>query len=354
MLTRKTDWTIRNAAPEEADSLADFIGANAWERDARSRDVYRWKYERNIAGNPLAIVATNSQNEIVASSMFMPWALSLRGQEVPACQWGDLFVALEYRGQAIADLTLPNGLGQMREQGRPICFAFPNAHSVPIHKRAKGVHLGLIVRYAKPLRSEYLIRRKVTNPTIARALAAVADLGLTLISKDRYQSCGKVREVKACGPEFDEVWQQYHAAQPGLVTTRKDAAYLRWKYLESPSQARRLYARYSGQRVDGWIVLEQADDQGFIADVLATSETVLHELIACAVKRFRRAGLQSAAFMALEQNPYFPAFRRFGFLPRPEQKHLYVYLGEELADAEYFTRPEHWFITIGDCDTDHM
>ena len=354
MLTRKTDWSIRNAVPDDADRLAEFIGANAWGHDPASRAIYRWKYEQNVAGDTLAIVATNSPQEIVASSMFMPWTLSLNGHDVPACQWVDLFVALEYRGQAIADLTLPNGLAQRRDEGRSICFAFPNVHSVPIHKRAKGVHLGLIIRFAKPLRSEYLIRRKVSVPAIARLLATVVDFGLQLISKETYLSVSGVREVEVCKSQFDELWQRYVRTAPELVMTRKDAAYLRWKYLQSPSRVRRLYALYDGERVDGWIVLEQTADTGFIIDVLATSEPALNQLIAFAVKQFRSAGLQSAAFVALEHNPYFAAFRRFGFVPRPEQKHLFVYLGDALADAEYFARPEHWFITIGDCDIDHM
>ena len=354
MLTRKTDWSLRNAVCEDRNHLADFIGGNAWQHEPNGRAIYEWKYEQNVAGDTLAIVAINSDQAIVASSMFMPWTLSLDGRDIPACQWVDLFVAPEYRGQSIAELSLEDGLRQRRQQGRAICFAFPNAYSVPIHKRANGHHLGLIVRCAKPLRSEYLIRRKVPSAALARVLATFVDAGLRLISKDTYQSAGRVREVTVCGPEFDEVWTRFQSSQRGMVMTRRDAAYLQWKFMQSPGKARRLYARYSGDRVDGWIVLEQTTDIGYIVDVVATSDAVLNELVAFALKTFRRARLQSAAFLALEHNPFFPALRRFGFLPRPEQKHLYVYLDDGLPDAEHFRGPEHWFVTIGDCDIDHM
>lgn len=196
IIRKKTDWSIHEATADRHDQLADFIGKHAWDNAANSRALYRWKYQQKTQGETVALIATNQQNDVVATSMFMPWTLSLDGETIPACQWSDLFVELEYRGQAIADLTLRDGLERTRHAGAHVCFAFPNVNSVPIHKKNKGYHLGHIVRAVKPLHVEYLVRRKVTNPFAAKALARVIDLGLKAISKE--DSVPTAAEVWAC------------------------------------------------------------------------------------------------------------------------------------------------------------
>lgn len=354
-IRKKTDWTIRNATPADHDRLATFIGRNAWANAPQGRELYRWKYERDACGT-VGIIATNTDQELVASSMFMPWTLSLNGKDVPACQWGDLFLAPEYRGQAIADLTLQGGLEQTRHAGRHVCFAFPNASSVAIHKKNKALHLGLIVRYAKPLSSEYLLRRRIPSAFIVRTLSAVIDAGLTLVSRDTYMATRGVERVDGCGAEFDTLWQRFSDVTPDVMMTRKDAAYLTWKYLQSPSRARRLYALRRDSTLEGWIVIEAdaESETGFIIDLLATSDAGVRELIAFAVKTLRREGCRSAAFLALEHNRYFPAFGHFGFVPRPDVKRFYVYLGDALREVAQLAQPHHWFITIADCDVDHL
>lgn len=354
-IRKKTDWTIRNATPADQNGLVAFIGRNAWANDPKGRDLYRWKYEHNACGT-LGIIATNTEQEVVASSMFMPWKLSWNGADMPACQWGDLYLAPEYRGQALADLTLQGGLEQSSRSGRHVCFAFPNASSVAIHRKNKGLLLGSILRYAKPLSSEYLVRRRISNGRVARALAAVVDVGLTFVSPETYMSTRAVERVEACGPEFDDFWRRYSASTPNIMMTRKDAAYLTWKYLQSPSGVRRLYALRRNAGVDGWIVIESQPESeaGFIIDLMAATDTTVHELIAFAVKTLRREGCRSAAFLALEHNRYFPAFSHFGFRPRPDVKRFFVYLADALRGHAQLQQPHHWFITIGDCDIDHL
>ena len=354
IIRKKTDWSIHEATADRHDQLADFIGKHAWDNAANSRALYRWKYQQKTQGETVALIATNQQNDVVATSMFMPWTLSLDGETIPACQWSDLFVELEYRGQAIADLTLRDGLERTRHAGAHVCFAFPNVNSVPIHKKNKGYHLGHIVRAVKPLHVEYLVRRKVTNPFAAKALARVIDLGLKAISKETYVATSSIQQVETCGAEFDELWRRYSDASEGIVGTRKDKDYLNWKYLQNPDSCRRLFAKKSDGRVDGCVVLESTNEVGYIIDVMAVSEQVLTELIAFSVKVFRREGKQSAAFVSLENNMYSPCLKRFGFVPRPELRHLYLYLGEQVTHADHLEQSKNWFITMGDCDIHHL
>ena len=80
----------------------------------------------------------------------------------------------------------------------------------------------------------------------------------------------------------------------------------------------------------------------------------LEKIIACTLKHFRKAGLGSAVFVALENNMYVDTFKNFGFIARPEKKHFYIYLDENIQDKSYLLDSKNWFITIGDCDVERM
>lgn len=354
MIQKKTDWSIRKALPDDDHRVAAVLGKNAWEGSKKPEALYQWKYQQRPEGDTVRLIATNRTNDVVATSMFMPWRLAADDETIPACQWTDLFVELEYRGQAIADLTLRQGLTETRQAGARICFAFPNANSVSVHKKNGGVHLGNIVRYAKPLDVEYLVRRKVPNALAAKAVSGVVNLGLKLMSRETYRRGHAIDAVDVCGAEFDDLWARCRDSRKGMVTTQRDSDYLNWKYLRCPDKCRTLFALKSRGRVDGFAVLESAADVGFIVDIMAVSTEALEELVVFSLNRFRKEGRDSAAFLALEENMYVPELKRFGFVARPDVKHLYVYFDDTLAGAERMRDPRNWFITIGDCDIDHM
>ena len=137
-LQRKTDWSIRKAAVPDDDGVVDLIGKYGWRRSEKSRALYRWTYRERSRGETLTLIASNRVNEVVATSLFLPWTFSLDGKTIPACQWSDLYVELEYRGQAIPDLLLKQGLEETRRSGVQVCFAFPTNQSAPLHKRNRG------------------------------------------------------------------------------------------------------------------------------------------------------------------------------------------------------------------------
>lgn len=354
MIRKKTDWTIRKARPEEHGQIEAVLARNVWESCKHSAALYKWKYQQPLEGDTLALIAVNSANDVVATSMFMPWRLTAGDQAIPASQWADLFVELEYRGQAIADLTLRQGLAEGREAGARILFAFPNANSVSVHKKNGGYRLGSVVRYAKPLNVEYLVRRKVPNALVAKALSGVVNLGLRLLSRETYRRTSVIKQFDVCGPEFDELWSRCRHTLGDVVTTKRDAAYLNWKFLHCPDKSRTLFAASSRGRLDGFVVLEPRDDVGYIVDIMAVSTEALEELLTFSLNNFRKEGKHSAVFLALEQNRYVSDLKRYGFMERPDVKHLFVYIDETLPGAERMRQPAQWFVTLGDCDIEHM
>ncbi len=352
VITRKTDWSLRFATRDDQSLLPAFLGQLVWSDPQTASAVYDWKYCLNPQGDTMAYVASNSAGALVACSLFMPWRLAIGAAPVRAFQWTDLYVELEYRGQSIADLTLQGALEQSRKDGAPVCFAFPNSSSVPLHRKHKGTHIGGLVRYTRPLDVEYLVRRRIPNAALAKTIAAVLNPGMRLMHHRRLSDDYTVERVTNCTEEFDELFRRFIAAHPDWVMSWKDAAYLNWKYVSAPGEYRHLYGIRRNDRLEGFIVLESAADVGNIVDILGTSDAVIEQLIAFALASFRSEKKQSAAFTALEDNAYFELFKQLGFVQRPCPGNVFAYFDESCASAP--REASKWFITFGDSDILHF
>lgn len=351
-ITRKTDWSLRLASSTDLPLLPAFLGKLVWDDVRTASATYDWKYRVNPQGETIAYVASNSADALVACSMFMPWQFAVGGAPVRACQWTDLYIEPEYRGQSIADLTLQGALEQSRQAGSPICFAFPNAYSVPLHRKNNGTHIGGLVRYTRPLDVEYLVRRRISNPALAKTIAAVVNPGMRLMHRRRLSDDYEIERVAECGAEFDELWRRHLAAHADWIMSWKDAAYLNWKYVDAPGDHRRLYAVRQDGRLEGFVVLESTADVGNIVDLLGISGEVVEELIAFALATFRSEKKQSAAFTALEGNAYFETFKSLGFVQRPCPGNLFAYFDESCSQVP--RDASKWFVTFGDSDLLHF
>jgi len=352
-IQRKTDWTLRQAVPDDKEAIKSFYRQNIWK--SKDADVlYGWKYEKNPVGETRILVGSNQNHEVIASTMFMPWRLCVKGKILDSCQWIDMFIKLEYRGQTITVQCLE----EFRKSDFYICFAFPNQNGEGVHKRLRGIHVGHIVRYTKPIRSEYLVKRYIKQDGIARVISAFLNIILRLFSKDSYYytAFGKysVEKAENCGSEFDTLWDRCRHQFDDKIITDKNREYVQWKYVDSPNKDRRVFALRKDNELHGFVVLESTPKAGYIIDMLAQDSKTLDCLIAYAIRYFRKEAKDSVVFIALENNMYLDKLRRFGFLERPETKHFYIYLDEDMPNKEYFQDSKNWFITIGDCDVERL
>lgn len=375
LFTKKTDWNLRKSLFEDSDIISSFFKKELWKDKSNTDTLYHWKYECNSAGETLALIGENSQKEIVATSMFMPVKLNVAGNSVDAYQWVDLFVGLEYRGQAIADKTLQMGLEEAKKSGAAVCFAFPNQNSVPVHKRNNGYLLGNILRFTKPLNCEYLVKRFIKFDFLTKISSFFVNFILKFASKETYLLNSKgyeIEEVNRCGKEFDTFWDRFVHLFPDTIIVRRDSTYLNWKYLDSPAQNRKIFAlchpKLSPQgevkdlnEISGFMVLECSGSIGYIVDIFAIGRDTLQLLIKNAINYFRKNKMDSLVFVALENHPYIKELKSFGFVQRNEQKYFYIYFLNSIPDTQYSEQSplalkdsNNWLITIGDCDVEGL
>ena len=358
-LQPKNDWSLQKLYHDTVDkaSIKGFLSKNIWKSKADADALYDWKYEHNPFGKTLLLVGEKTDRELVGLGIFMPWTLRRNSGVIGACQWIDLVVSFSYRGQGIPNKVLQDGLNEFRNNNSPVCFAFPNANSVPVHNENKGFLLGYIIRYVKPLQTGYLIKRFIKAPFLTRLVSIVADFFLVFCSRETWHGSSHryaVERAFACGSDFDEFWQRFREKFSSVIATEKTKEYLNWKYINTPKANRQVYCAKKDGRIEGFIVLEATERLGYIIDAAAIDAVVLECLISFALKAFRQSKKDSAIFVCLENNVFLNVFKRFGFVEREGKKHFYIYLDENMPDKEYFQDSRNWFVTIGDCDIDSM
>src|SRR6056297_600360 len=67
----------------------------------RDEGWWDWKYNQNIFGKAIIIVAKNSQEEIIGLRALWPWELTYKGQIIKAYQPVDTVVAPEYQHKGL-------------------------------------------------------------------------------------------------------------------------------------------------------------------------------------------------------------------------------------------------------------
>lgn len=355
-IERKTDWLLRIANPDDKEKITSFYKENIW----KNKDVqalYKWKYEGNPFGQTIMWVGINGSQQVISNCVFMPWKFRLNGKTIGATQSVDGVTQLEYRGQGITFKQLNSGMEEAGKTGAQLCFAFPNENGAAVHRKNNGHYLGYILRFTKPLRSEYLINRFIKTEILLKAFSFIGDIILRLCSKETYSfnlNGYIIKKEESCGNDIDNFWNKFKNKFDYKITTDKNSSYLDWKYLNSPNKNRQLFTVRKNSTVCGFVVLESTPQIGYIIDLLAYDKNALNFLIAYAIKYFRKICKDSVVFIALENNIYLKNFEKFGFVKRPEEKHFYIYLDENMENKEFFMDSKNWFITIGDCDIEKL
>jgi hypothetical protein len=162
-----------------------------------------------------------------------------------------------------------------------------------------------------------------------------------------------VEEVADLGPEFDALAQASASFAPCI--RRRDAAYLRWRWLEQPGRRFSLTAvRASGGALRGFAVFDvqelPAGRRGRIVDLLAADGLAMRALLCDAFDRLAQAGCQRVVCDYHDPRPWSrTAFLRSGFLP--VHGDINVICGAMSARCpRTVERLEGWYLTRGDTD----
>jgi len=237
-----------------------------------------------------------------------------------------LFSALELRNEAEAAAN-----------GAPITITFPNAVSHRIFVQDLGWRdLPRRRLWARPLRVSSIIRYLAGRPSGSGGLRPPA------LEPRQYGEI-RVQPLVRFPVEVNALWRE---AQGGSQFVR-DAAFLDWRYANSPREYRR-FGAYRASALRGFAVLghtlKHGVSSGFVADLVAPESA---ERVALLRRCVAELASGTDALIALVPGGQRRSFLRAGFLPTHRRIR---FVGKALNDSAALDGNPAWHFTLGDFD----
>ena len=306
-------------------------------------DRFRWLYLDNPDGRAVAWFAIDEgSGEIVGSTAVTPRRIRVdRGrQEVVAWNCGDFSIRPRYRTMGVA-LKLRRAARDAVDAGaRPFLYAHPNDRMLPVHLRSGHSPLGRMVRHARRMRVD----------TGWGVVDAAASAGLRLIGREVFVRRRQDVELLAAeaGPEFDDLYERA-SSRLGTALVR-DARYVKWRFQRMPVEAHEIIVARGDNNLRGYLAFVVRDRIAHVKDWLALDDSARDQLFAGFVREMHRRDVRSLSVIALETHPDLPAWRKFGFLLRPESSTAITYVPESFPGRAEVAAPQAWYMTVGDRD----
>ena len=156
-----------------------------------------------------------------------------------------------------------------------------------------------------------------------------------------------VRVLAEPEPGLDELWARLAPVwRHGVV---RDADWLGWRFLTAPDASYQVLLAAQAGQPTGYLALKALAGQGWIADLLASSDADARALVRAALARLRGAGVERVRALVAPRSSMHRALQAAGFSGQQGGQFAVVPLDPDLP-LEDITRPEAWLVSGGDFD----
>lgn len=291
VVARHDGYVLRDYAPGDEAQILDLFEKSFGPR--RPVEHWRWEYEANPNGNRAISLAFDAAGRLVAQYAGYPVALWSKDATAPllmANQIGDTMTARDVRAVGRGPTSLVVRTAK---------------HFFASHCEGRvAFNYGFNTANIRKISSSFNESGPVEPVPYRRA--AFADLkrpGLALWLR-RLRRRWTVRREAVVGPEWDRFFEE---AAPGYgFLVRRDAAHVRWRYLESPVWQYELVTLRSAGRLVGWSVFRRVGASLVWGDALFAREHASGA--AFALRHALRSPLASGAEEVVAWFPPRPAW----------------------------------------------
>lgn len=325
--------------------VANLVGHD--ERSATAK--LRLGYAENPAGAGVALLLYPDEgSEPMGIQGLHPRRFHLGDQCLRAVGLADYAVDAAHRSLGPALMLMRHGT-QLAGERFDLTYGLPNQKAAAVLARAGLKRLGLVRRYAKPLRSEQQLAQRMP-PALARVLAPFVDVAMLL--RDLWRSLTvrpslQCAEVAWSDPALDAPWARRPAS---LLLSERSAEMLRWRFgLPERGRWRVSLVRDGQGRERGHVVWRLIDGFAEIGDFFSDDpDRLTTALLLAFTREARRAGAASISVMFFGREAVARGLRLAGLSPRPQQAPLFTLPGGDAAWAD----PDRWYLTSFDNDAD--
>jgi hypothetical protein len=295
-----SDFTVRPYADGDERAILDLF-ARSFPHAPRSLPHFDWKYRRNPFGTRRISLTFDEAGTLVGHYSGYPVPFHAYGKTVIGNQIGDTMtdVAIRHLGRGPSSVLGRTALDfYARFAENRVAFNF-------------GFNVANIQKFSlRFLRSD---RVEPVTYRVSEPLPRIARF-------DRWLRGYSLELVRDPGREWDDLFSRVSGAYRFLV--RRDAAYVRWRYLQCPDVPYHVVAVRKWRRLVGWIAFRLRDDRFLWGDAL------FHPEFPEAVEVALRHVVPSYPVRLIEawfppRPPFFDAIlTSLGFETKPEPQNL--------------------------------
>jgi GNAT superfamily N-acetyltransferase len=295
-ISHHTDVETRAYEQSDEDAVLQLLDSSlgAGPVGRRVTEFWRWKHLENPFGRSFVTVA-EVDGEIVGVRPFMRWRFVAGDRVFTAVRAVDTATHPAHQGKGIFSRLTRAALDAIRPE-IDLVFNTPNGKSGPGYLKLGWREVGRV-----PIGIR--VRRPVRFAVLARSLKRTAE-PVTGLAIDAESAADALRD----GAAVDALLA---AAEPlrDRLTTPKDAAYLRWRYVDVPMIDYRAVRLLDGDECTG-IVLFRVRRRGALLECVIAELIVRPDESATARRLLRRAARAAAVDMVTSSFPPGTTCRR--------------------------------------------
>ena len=316
-----------------------------------SRLRWDWQYRLNPnnPGHEPEIWIAREGTTIVGQYATMPVQLSVRGQEVRG-SWGmDVMVAPERQRQGLGEVLFRTW---DRNVGASLGLGLSES-SYRLFQKLRWPDVGPVPLFVKPLTRRALRRANWPVP-LNRLVSALMWPIVKIIARTRPLGA-EVRLIQRFDDSFTALWEEL-APQFDLAT-RRDAAYLNWKYAAAPHVRYSIAALRRNDRNAGYAVYRHLHEPRgrvtLLVDFLTApdDEAGLNTLLRWVDREARAADSDKIRTFALH-GAFRRVLRRAGYFQVKSTLQFVAKVNSLELDPSFYATTERWHVTLGDSDQD--
>lgn len=308
-------------------------------QEARDASYFEWRYQCRPCAVPAYVVWVSDGGQFLGAATVAPHDFRICGRDIKLGVVGDISVSKDARGKGVGSRLL----AYIREElpsGVDDVFVLPNAEVEGPLRRAGWKSLGLLERRVRLLdQGEVSFSPRSLARTALSILSALPEK--VLINNGSEYSILQATDSSLVA--IDRVWAD---AQVDICLSRRDAAYIRWRYRDHPHIEYDIEELVCGGNACGYLVSHSVGNSRWIDDFLVSDRSRAVTLCLEVV----RAAEQEGACVDLQvrqlRNTSGLPWSRVGFIRRSDTQAA-LSGGRPISKSGV---PAPWYLTAGDKD----
>jgi len=324
-----------------------------------------WRYDDNPHGVSATFVTKVADGSGVSGYACSPRLVLAAGDTssaAPVGETGDVMTDPAWRKRGLFSALDAACMEETKRLGWPCVFGLPNRRSAHIFLKLGWDEVGTVRPWTFVLRAD--ARARAIRLREGRLAAFLTARGARRGRRARQAleapaASHRTEAIDRFPEEVDALAADVARGFAWMV--RRDAAYLTWRFLKSPSGLHRALAvRDAAGGLAGYAVVQlprEGEAQGYLVDVLARDDAALAAAIEGGLACLEQAGASVVQATAIDGSWWQQQLERAGFLAPKAENHLIVILYAH--DAEHPVSragrdASAWYFTDGDRDDETM